>query len=259
MIKFISNFALSLKKHIHIHSNNEEILNQITIKYGINNNDNKIRIFGEKFVNNNKDKCRLSIYDNEYELCEYINKDIIPENSDVLEIRLIETSQVTNLSNMFSYCDTLLSISDFSNWNTTNVINMSSMFSYCTLLTTLPDISNWNTENVVNMSQMFSFCKSLLNLPDISNWKTKNVRNMSWMFAHCEKLQSLPDISRWKTKNVNNMSYMFYCCHSLTSLPNISRWKIKSINNIVGMVGMFEGCKRSLFIPRIFKKKDDSD
>ena len=259
MKNFFSNLASSFKKHIHINSNNEPILNQITIKYGINEKDNKIRIFGEKFVNNNKDKCKLTIYDNEYELCEYINKDIIPEKSDILEIKLTETLQVTNLSDMFSYCDTLLPISDFSNWNTTNVNNMSAMFSYCSLLTSLPNISNWNTENVNNMSQMFSFCKSLLNLPDISNWKTKNVRNMSWMFAHCEKLSSFPEISKWKTKNVNNMSYMFYCCHSLTSLPNISRWKTKSINNKVGMVGMFEGCKKSLQVPRKFQNKYESD
>ena len=53
--------------------------------------------------------------------------------------------------------------------NTTNVTDMSYMFSYCSSLNNLPDISKWNTTNVTNMSFMFYNCKSLNNLPDILN------------------------------------------------------------------------------------------
>ena len=260
MRKLFSHASESIKRHIDLYNRNDT-LNETIIKYKIDNNeDNKIRIFGENFVINNKGKITLIIYGNEYELCEYINKDIIPQNKNILEVKLIENQQITNMSNMFSYCNSLLPISDFSNWNTRNVTDMSGMFSYCGLLKQLPDISNWYTKNVINMSQMFSYCNSLLSLPDISKWKTKHVNNMSWMFAHCESLTSLPDISRWKTKNVNNMSYMFYCCYSLVNLPGISGWKIKNVNKIVGMVGMFEGCKKSLNVPEKFKilnKKDE--
>jgi len=254
MRKFLSNLKTSIKKHIHSSPNND-LLNQIILRYKIDDKEDKIRIFGEKFVNNNKDKCILTIYNKEYELCEYINKDIIPMNANILEIILTETSSITDISYMFSYCNSLLPISDFSNWRTNNVINMRGVFSYCSVLESLPDISNWNTENVNDMSQMFSFCNSLLNLPNITNWKTKNVKNMSWMFAHCENLLSLPNISSWKTKNVNNMSYMFYCCYALSTLPNISRWKLKNINTTIGMVGMFEGCKKTLNVPTKFKIK----
>ena len=38
---------------------------------------------------------------------------------------------------------------------------MSYMFSYCNSLKSLPDFSKWNTNNVTNMSYMFSECISL--------------------------------------------------------------------------------------------------
>ena len=39
------------------------------------------------------------------------------------------------------------------------------MFSYCSSLKSLPDISNWNINNVTNMSSMFRGCKKDLNIP----------------------------------------------------------------------------------------------
>ena len=43
----------------------------IKIVYRFNNND-KIRIFGKIFVNNNKDKCKIIYNDIEYDLKEYL-------------------------------------------------------------------------------------------------------------------------------------------------------------------------------------------
>ena len=255
MKNFLSNLKTSIQKNID-HIMKKDILNEITIKYRLdklNKEEAKIRIFGDKFVENNKNNVILRINGEEHELCEYINGDMIPNDIDILEVVLVETQPITNMSYIFSYCNSLLPISDFSNWNTRNVTDMSSIFAYCNELKSLPDISNFYTKNVTNMNQMFSFCNSLLNLPDISNWKVKHVENMSWMFAHCESLTDLPDISRWKTKNVKNMSYMFYSCYSLANLPDISGWNIGSINKTFGMTGMFEGCKKSLNIPRKFK------
>ena len=55
---------------------------------------------------------------------------------------------------MFSGCENIKSI-EFSNFTTSNVNNLSSVFSGCKSLNSLPDISNWNTRNVKNMSYMF--------------------------------------------------------------------------------------------------------
>ena len=53
------------------------------------------------------------------------------------------------------------SISYISNWNTNNVTNMSNIFFNCESLMFLPDISKWNTNNITNMSYMFCLCNSL--------------------------------------------------------------------------------------------------
>ena len=52
--------------------------------------------------------------------------------------------------------------------STKNFILLNEMFSNCESLLSLPDISKFETNNVIHMSYMFSNCKSLLSLPDIS-------------------------------------------------------------------------------------------
>ena len=52
---------------------------------------------------------------------------------------------------------------------------MSNMFYYCNSLISLPDISKWNTSNVYNMDRMFSECNSLISLPDISILNIENL------------------------------------------------------------------------------------
>ena len=70
-----------------------------------------------------------------------------------------DTSAVTNMSNMFIYCEKITTI-DLSNFDTSSVTNMSSMFNGCRNITTL-DLSNFNTSAVTNMSSMFGNCRNL--------------------------------------------------------------------------------------------------
>ena len=58
---------------------------------------------------------------------------------------------------MYNDCNILSSFSDISKLNTSSVTNMSDMFSCCNILSSLLDISKWNTSNVINMSDMFCF------------------------------------------------------------------------------------------------------
>ena len=44
-------------------------MNELTILYKINPDDNKIRIFDEDFIKNNKDNCKIIIDDKEQEIC----------------------------------------------------------------------------------------------------------------------------------------------------------------------------------------------
>ena len=232
---------------------NRNKLNQTTIIYYIKKaendeeyayNKNQIKIFGKKFVENNKNNCYLLVNGKQNELSQYLilNED---SKSDFLHIKLIEKETITNMSDMFYNCTSLNTLPDISEWDTKNVNNMSYMFSGCRELISLLDISKWNTENVTTMSYMFSNCISLKTLPDISKWNTKNVREINDMFYDCDSLISLPDISKWNTNNVNNISYMFYGCSSLKILPDISKWNTKNVTN---MKGIFSGC---IFIPDI--------
>ena len=65
---------------------------------------------------------------------------------------------------MFSGCENIKYI-NFSNFSTSNVNDMSWMFSWCNSLNSLPDISKWDTSNVNDMSGMFNRCKPSLNIP----------------------------------------------------------------------------------------------
>ena len=71
----------------------------------------------------------------------------------------VDTSNFTDMSNMFCNCSYLTSL-DLSTWNTSNVTYMSNMFDYCNSLTSL-DLSGWNTSNVTEMECMVSGCSSL--------------------------------------------------------------------------------------------------
>ena len=198
-------------------------------------NINKIRIFGKKFVENNKDKCKIIYKEKEYLLTEFLD---IKEDEDLLELKLFPIDKITDMSNIFCNCDSIESLPDLSDWNTNKVTNMSFMFFNCGSLEYLPDISNLNTNNVTDMSKMFFNCHSLKTLPDISKWNTNKVTNMKFMFGCCENLKSLPDISKWDTSSVTDMSYMFFNCHSLESLPDISKW---DINNVTIFRFIFQG------------------
>ena len=266
-------------------SNNELSRNFIDLKYSLNSNkiiDNKIKIFGKKFVENNSENCLIIANGKEYELTEYftIQKNLIKNNE--LEIRLIQikaltdmsfmfhadssepsiyltsisninnwnTSFVTDISNLFSNCTLLPSIPDISNWETDNLTNISNLFYHCISLNSIPDISKWNTQNIANMSYLFYDCKLLKSLPDISFWKTSKVTDMHGIFCNCTSLISLPDISKWNTENVSNMSGMFHHCTKLEKLPDISEW---NTGNVVNMGGMFDHCTSLQYLPDISK------
>ena len=105
-----------------------------------------------------------------------------------LNVSNFDTSQVTNMSNMFRGCIGLTSL-DVSKWNTSQVTNMSEMFGGCMGLASL-DLSNFDTSQVTNMSNMFNYCTSLTSL-DLSNWNISNVTRMTHMFNGCTSLRTI--------------------------------------------------------------------
>ena len=214
-------------------NNNEEKKNiyECEICYKIEENKKQIKIFGNEFIKNNKDNCKIIINGYEEKIKEYIDINDQLTKTDILKIKLILIKPIKDMSYMFKETS-LLSILNISQWDVQNVTNMSYMFYECLFLKVLPDISIWNTKNVKDMSYMFFQCKSLIALPDISHWDTKNVTNISYIFFECTSFVTLPLISKWNTENITDMSGIFYKCISLKSLPDISKWKTDNVTNV---------------------------
>ena len=182
--------------------------------------------------------------------------------TDIQGLEHLNTSQVTNMDNVFSYCESLTAI-DLSHFNTENVSSMYDMFQFCTSLKQL-NLSSFDTRKVTNfgymfyncvgltslefppsfitesatyMSGMFQYCESLTDIK-LGNFNTSNVTDMSYMFYGCKSLQDL-DLSSFNVEKVENMQAMFAECSKLTSI-DLSRFNTKSLSS---MPIMFSGCK----------------
>jgi len=74
-------------------------INEINIIYKINKEE-KIKIFGEEFVENNKDICKIKYDNKEYELKEEF--EIKNKNKSELNIVLKNINNIINMGDMFN-------------------------------------------------------------------------------------------------------------------------------------------------------------
>ena len=158
----------------------------------------------------------------------------------ITDIKYLNTSEVTDMGNMFKNCSSLTSL-DLSTFNTSKVGTdqddealMSAMFYGCSSLTSL-DLSSFNTENVNNMRAMFYGCSGLTSLV-LSSFNTANVTDMNNMFYGCSSLTTL-NVSNFNTGNVENMNGMFHNCYALTSL-DLSNFNTGSVTSMGAMFQM---------------------
>ena len=153
----------------------------------------------------------------------------------VFDETFAEYKEVTSTANWFHQCKGLKTIEGIENLNTSNVTDMQDMFYECSSLTSI-DVSGFNTKNVTNMQSLFDGCSSLTSL-DVSSFNTENVTDMRWMFCGCSSLTSL-DLSGFNTKNVTLINDIFYGCSSLINL-DVSSFNTK---NVTDMQSLFGGC-----------------
>lgn len=157
--------------------------------------------------------------------------------TEIVGIENLNTSRVTDMSNLFWHCSKLTTIAlnrYISQFNTSSVTDMEGMFCDCSVSSL--EVSHFNTSNVTDMSGMFLGCKNLERL-DLSRFNTENVIDMNCMFSWCEKLTSL-NLFNFKTGNVVYFSGMFDHCIGLTTL-DISNFNTRKAE---AMDGMFDGC-----------------
>lgn len=116
-----------------------ELIKKVKDKWGETISENKI--FGETFVKNNKNRCKIIINGKEKKLCSYFDNENLNLINGKLEIKLKRISKIKYSSFMFCGCISLISLPHISKWNTGNVNNMKSMFFLCHKLKNISNIS----------------------------------------------------------------------------------------------------------------------
>jgi surface protein len=157
--------------------------------------------------------------------CSSMFKDVRFQHFPQLNITNWDTSDVTNMNNMFVTQFPNESFNqDIGIWNTSKVTDMSNMFDG-TIFN--QDIGNWDVSSVTNMSNMFAFTDFN---QDISGWNVGSVTDMSYMFFNSKFNQ---DISGWDLSSVTSMCKMFAFNESFNQ--DLSKWNINYSVNVDSM------------------------
>lgn len=153
--------------------------------------------------------------------------------SENIDISGLNTSNVTQVYNLFGGCSNLTSL-DLSSLNTSKINDLSSLFQNCSKLTSL-DLSNFDT-SIVNMNKTFYGCSNLTNL-NINHFDTSKLTDLMYTFYGCSSLTSL-DLSSWNTSNVQSMYGTFAYCNKLQRLDirNFDFTKVTSYSNMFSNV-----------------------
>ena len=170
--------------HPFFHSSSNEIS---LIYYKKEKKDNNIfNIFGEEFVENNKNNIELIINGIKSQL---ISKYELKHGENKIEVKI--KNKITNFSYMFSECISLKNIKELNNLDVSNGNNFSHMFYECLSLTDIKPLENWNVSNGNNFSHMFYGCLSLTDIKPLENWNVSNGNNFSHMFYGCLSLTDI--------------------------------------------------------------------
>ena len=147
---------------------NKMFRNEIDIIYKINKEGSE-RIFGDKFVENNRNNIDLIINGiknnliDRYKLQKCENK-----------IKIIIKNKITNLEYMFYKCKSLKNIEQLNNLDTKEIKNFTRTFSDCSSLSDLKGLQNWNVSNGNNFSYIFEGCSKLSDIKSLQNWNVSN-------------------------------------------------------------------------------------
>ena len=232
----INDIKASLYDNININNDNKiiEYKNKINLTYYFGKWYSSNRIFGEKFVENNKDNITLIINGKENELISEYN---LKEGGN--NIQIIIKNKLTNLEYMFYNCLSLINIEELAYLNTKDVNNFSYIFGGCSLLSNIKPLKNWDVSNGINFSHMFYGCESLSDINPLQNWNISKANNFKSMFCGCSSLCNIMALQNWNISNVKNLSFMFSGCSSLSNLKSLENW---NISNSINFSGMFRGC-----------------
>ena len=178
-------------------------------------------IFGEEFVENNKNNIDLIINEDK--------KGLVKEyklNKGENKIEIIIKNNIINLQNMFYCCSKLTNIEELKYLDTKEVKNFSGMFSNCSSLSDIKSLEKWNVSNGNNFNGMFSNCLSLSDIKSLEKWNVSNGNNFCEMFSNCSSLCDIKSLENWNVSNGNNFNGMFSNCSSLSDIKSLENWNV---------------------------------
>lgn len=121
---------------------------------------------------------------------------------DASNIAKWNTSNVTNMSNLFYNCSKLLSVPVF---DTSSAIDMNAMFYGCSQLKTVPLL---DYSNAIDISRMFYGCSRLTEIPDLDISSAQSFggsSSSSWLYG----TTNITSIGTLQCDDINNIGYMF--------------------------------------------------
>jgi len=238
--------------------------------YKIKNTNINLRILGDIFVRNNKNKGKLIINNKKKKIIDLININFIKTNE--FKIKLLLCKHINNKSYFFKDCASLLKLSlsnmkkNLENDLRGNILKFDieeeKDESFLDLYpeeqknsTFYENIENYPFDNISEISKTKRRKKSSIYNKTIRYDLDLDLNlfyvysNFREMFFNCSSLNSLSDIFQFNN-NIIDISCMFYNCLSLTAIPNISEWNIEKVTDLGSL---FYNCASLESLPYISK------
>lgn len=147
------------------------------------------------------------------------------EDTNLIYMPLVDTSNVTMFVRMFAYCTSLVQVPLL---DTSRATMTYYMFDHCSALKSVP---LFDFSHVTSFNNMFSNCAALKSIPAFD---TGSVTDFSSAFINCKSLESIPALN---TSNATNVSAFFADCSSLKTIQELNLEKAKNLSNA------FNNCK----------------
>ena len=223
-----------------------------TMLYEKEENSGYLRILGEYFCRNNKNKGKIIINNKKYYLKEFIEIKNMKEKR--IKIKMVINKNLYDKSYMFKDCESLLELTINDNLEYIKNYENSEEIDFLFKKNEYDIISEEGVEifyenqgnngsvefdmDYFGMEDNNIFYENYNNCISEIKRDTKeneedsslidyiklfesqyNYSNLKYLFYKCSSLSSLPDISKWNTNNVTNMNSMYKDCYSLFNQP----------------------------------------